>query len=149
MLLPGFKEVVDYLTHCEKVFVSSNLKVERASHAFYSPPDIVALDFERKEIVIIEIVPAWDLTQLCTRVNQREARWCTPIKATLISQRIVTRSWAVRVLALVPEQTLPEARRRFTGLEDVACWALEQIDPADASSPPRNYRSEPALDVDQ
>jgi hypothetical protein len=141
MLLPSFEEVVDYLTHCEKVFVSSNLMINRASHVSYSPPDIVALDFGRKEIVIIDIVRAWDLAQLCNRIDQREARWYTPIRATLISQRMVTRSWTVRVLALIPEQMLPEAHCRFAGLEDVACWALEQMDWAGegvgASSLPR------------
>jgi hypothetical protein len=130
MLLPGFEEVVNYLTHCEKVFVSSNLVVDQASHASYSPPDILALDFGRKEIVIIDIVVAWELTELCRRVSQREARWCAPIKDTLISHRMVTRSWTVRVLVLVPERVLPEARRRFAALEDVTCWGLEQMDPA-------------------
>ena len=76
MLLPGIEEVIAYLTQCEKVFVSSNLRVDRTAHASYSPPDVLALDFGRREVVIVDVVPAWDLTQLRRRIGERQDRWC-------------------------------------------------------------------------
>ncbi len=141
MLLPGVEEVIAYLTHCEMVFVSTNLRVDRAMHASYSPPDVLALDFGCREVVIVDVAPAWDLTQLCRRIDERQERWCSPIWTTLLSQRMVTKSWTMRVLVLLPRTKMAEAREEFIGLEDVACWPLEEIardkDEAHGSAVPR------------
>lgn len=127
MLLPGIEEIVAYLTRCESVFVSSSLVIDRTAHPSYSPPDILALDFRLREVVIVDVVPAWDLTQLRRRIEDREDRWCHPVRATLLSQHIVTESWSVRVLILLPDRMVADARHEFADLEDVTCWPLEDV----------------------
>jgi hypothetical protein len=89
-------------------------------------PDIVKLDMERKEVVIIEITNAADLSGLFDRITEHKEHWFPPIRHSLESDHTIDSSWEIRFLGVVRETLVDSANAKFAGAKDVHFFALEK-----------------------
>jgi hypothetical protein len=89
-------------------------------------PDIVALDMERKEVVVIEMTSAADLRGLFDKITERQKNWFPPIRHNLESDHIIDSSWKIRFLGVVREILVDSANAEFAGAKDVHFFALEK-----------------------
>ncbi|SER58378.1 hypothetical protein SAMN05216548_12713 [Faunimonas pinastri] len=116
-----------YLTRGGKVFVSPQYDVPYDKDALDGGacPDILALDFEHKDVLVVEVSSAAGLTSLFGRVAERESRWFAPIRRRLQADKIIDTAWSLRFLGFVRESNVDHANRKFTAQADVLFVALE------------------------
>jgi hypothetical protein len=91
-----------------------------------SCPDIVELDMVCKEVVIVEITAAADLSGLFDKITERQKHWFTPLRRDLESDDIIDSSWKIRFLGVVRETLVDSANAKFAGATDVHFSALER-----------------------
>ncbi len=117
-----------YLTRGGKVFVSPQYDVsyDREARDGGSCPDIVALDMEHREVVVVEISAAANLSSLFNKVAERDTRWFTPIQRKLEKDRVIDSAWKIRFLGFVREALVDGANKKFADAADVYFFALEK-----------------------
>ena len=123
--------VATYLTRTGRgrVFIVPHYPVP-ASRSFDDDacPDIVALDFARKEVVVIEVVHGSRLDRFLRRIRCRETHWFQPIRSKLADDGLLEQAgWKMRLLGFVRKNNLSFARKEFAEQNDVAFEAIEDI----------------------
>lgn len=141
--------IANYLALSGSVFLAPQyniIKQGTAGKQGTSCPDFVALDFDRKRIVVVEVTTAWDLNGLVTRISNRNVEWYEPIRAKLPdtdskscclrvehesaslgrSPDTDTKSWCLRVLAFVRTDRIKWIRNKFLTETDVTFYPLEK-----------------------
>ena len=115
-------DVQRFLTLGGQVFLSSQFdavwNVEHGDGG--SSPDIVALDFGMKEIVIVEVTTASSISNLLAKVEDRQTRWYAPIRRSFGKMQYFPQDWTMRFLGFVRKNAVEGATRRFSGQDDVA-----------------------------
>lgn len=116
-----------YVTRGGKVFVSPQYDVEydKERNEGGACPDLLALDTEKSEVVVIEVSSGSNLDALYGRVDERERRWFNPIMHRLLEEKVVTPKWSIRFLAFVRRDNVGNARKRYSGQDEVAFFAIE------------------------
>ena len=119
--------VATYLTRGGKVFIVPQYAIPAPTgNGDWACPDIVALDFGAKEVVVVEIATGSNLAPLTKRIAERETRWFDPIRAKLTSDGLTEQAgWKIRFLGFVRRASLSSAERAFAGQERVAFKAIE------------------------
>jgi hypothetical protein len=72
--------VLHYLTHEGRAFVSPQFSVKGKSGRVWSTPDFVLLDFDKREVQIVEVSVDANPRKLLKKVAQRENQWIVPLK---------------------------------------------------------------------
>lgn len=117
-----------YLTRGGKVFVSPQYDIayDKEMKDGGSCPDIVALDMERREVVVVEVTSSTVLAKLFGKVLDRQTRWFTPIQRRLEADRVIDAEWKIRFLGFVRETLVESANHKFSDDSDVHFFALEK-----------------------
>lgn len=125
------KLIETFLTRCGKVFISSQYDVawSKEQQDGGACPDVVCLDFSRtpREVVVVEVTAAVDLKQLFKNIRERETRWYTPLRRSLLGSAIIDETWQFRFLGFVRagDGILRKADNAFNADPDVTFHALE------------------------
>ena len=118
--------VATYLTRGGKVFIAPQYAIPNPhGRGDWSCPDFVALDFERSEVVVVEVATGWDLDSVLTKVRDREMQWFSPLRAKLRSDKIMAAEWPIRFLGFVRKANLERASKSFLVHADVKFTAIE------------------------
>lgn len=89
-------------------------------------PDFVALDLQRREVVVVEITSASNVQPILNRVAERQARWFSPILRHLTKLGILGEGWQrPRFLGFIRYQNYELAKRRSAAMDDVAFYPIE------------------------
>ena len=117
-----------YLTRGGKVFVSPQYDIayDKEAQEGGACPDILALDMEKREVVVVEVSSASDLKKLFDRVEQRMTRWFFPIQRRLERDRVIDAEWKIRFLGFVRETMVDKAKAKFAYEADVCFFPLEK-----------------------
>jgi hypothetical protein len=109
-----------FLVQGGKVFVSSGYSIDNDRTC----PDFVALDFGKREVVVVEVTTAYEIGSLIERVRNREQQWFIPLRKQLDADRICE-GWDVRFLGFVRRDRVEKAKSAFAGVPKVAFTAIE------------------------
>lgn len=117
-----------YLTRGGKVFISPQYDkaFDQEAREEGACPDVVALDMEKREVIIVEISNAANLSILYNKVEARKIRWFVPIQRRLQDDRIIDADWQFRFLGFVRESVIDNAKARFNSDPDVCFVSLEK-----------------------
>lgn len=122
------RDIATYLTLDGHVFLAPqyNVAYDRELDEGGSCPDFVALDLKLRQIIIVEVTTAANITPLIERVRQRETRWYGPIRRKMSEIGVVDDGWKpTRFLGFIRKPNLPLAKKTFEAEADVAFWAIE------------------------
>jgi hypothetical protein len=111
--------IATYLTRGGKVFVCPSYSIKND----WSCPDFVALDFDKHEIIVVEVTTAYDIDALLAKVEDRDKQWFAPLRAQLNADHIAE-SWDTRFLGFVRRDRLDKALRTVSA-HDVKFVAIE------------------------
>lgn len=92
----------------------------------WSCPDFVALDFKRREVVVVEVSADSSLGNLPSRVRERETRWFTPLRERLLREEAINDAWIIRFLGFVRRELVDKAGS-LAGGDDVIFHPLEDV----------------------
>ena len=120
-----FEELVlGHLTHNGTVFVCPQFSVDGG----WSVPDFVALDFEERAVMVVEVSASASLRGLFDKVKKRDSQWLAKLEAQLRRRRIIDDSWSkFRVVLYVRESAAEKFRQEFKTAKDVEIRTLEEI----------------------
>lgn len=121
-------DIATYLTLDGHVFLAPqyNIAYDRELNEGGTCPDFVALDLKLREVVIVEVTMAANMQPLIGRIEQRKARWYSPIRRKMNEIGIVDDTWKpTRFLGFVRSQNVSQMRDRFASASDVSFWAIE------------------------
>jgi hypothetical protein len=110
-----------FLVQDGKVFVSPGYNLDHGRAC----PDFVALDFGKKEVVIVEVTTAYKLDSLFDKIKNREDQWFKPLRGQLDADGIA-KGWEIRFLGFVRQDRLEEANKRFVGDQKVSFAPIER-----------------------
>ena len=124
--------VAMYLTRGGKVFIVPQYAIAvPGKKSDWSCPDFVALDFSRKEVVIVEVTTASDVGSITNKAKDRETQWFRPLRDQLRADEVVTdwtpHGWTMRFLGFVRQASLQRARDLVSGHEGVSFEAIEAV----------------------
>ena len=120
-------DIATFLTLDGHVFIAPQYTIayDRELQEGGTCPDFVALDLKLREVVIVEVTTAANMTRSIENIGQRVARWYGPIERKMKELGVVDDSWKPRFLGFVRSHNLPLMRRKFEAASDVAFWAIE------------------------
>jgi hypothetical protein len=120
-------DIEEYVTKDGKVFLAPQYSIafDDAPNKEVACPDFVALDLGHKQIVVIEVTAAANVSALLTKVRTRETRWYNPIRQKMLSLGVIGASWPIRFLGFVREPELLRAKNQFASDRDVTFVAIE------------------------
>lgn len=115
-----------YLTRGGKVFISPQFHVawDRELADGGTCPDFVALDFERRHVVVVEVTTASDISSVIDRITKRQRNWYDPVQRRLTLVGAITSEWNPRTLCFLRQIRVGDARKRVSE-SDVTFHALE------------------------
>ncbi|HBK08395.1 MAG TPA: hypothetical protein DDZ81_21520 [Acetobacteraceae bacterium] len=116
-----------YLTRVGRVFLAPQYNLNKSNSygkKETSCPDFVALDFNRKRIVVVEVTTASNLKHLFTKIHNRRVEWYEPIRGKLAGAS--PEPWKPRFLGFVRADEIERARKKFATEEDVTFFPLEK-----------------------
>jgi hypothetical protein len=117
--------VATYLTRGGKVFIVPQYGIPApGSKGDWSCPDFVALDFGKREVVVVEVTSGADVGAITAKAKDRERQWFAPLRQKLEADGVVS-GWEIRFLGFVRQQNLGKARAALIGHDRVAFAAIE------------------------
>jgi hypothetical protein len=115
-----------YLTRGGRVFIIPQYAIPApGSNSDWACPDFVALDFDKREVVVVEVTSGTDPATIIGNARDRDARWFYPLRAKMTAEKVIDDSWDMRFLGFVRKQNLARARKALAGHEKVAFTAIE------------------------
>lgn len=80
-----------------------------------SCPDFVALDFQNRDAVVVEVTTSASINSLLERLVERDTRWLVPLRRRLIEEKVIDNEWpSARVIAFIRAELIDGARKRFS-----------------------------------
>ncbi|BCK75734.1 hypothetical protein AA0242T_1789 [Acetobacter aceti NRIC 0242] len=122
--------VATYLTLDGKVFIAPQFAIayDEKLQDGGTCPDFVALDLPKKEVIIVEVSEAANISGLIDRIKDRQNRWYNPARRVLTQNHVIDESWhEPRFLGVVRKDVLDRARQIFSDHPDVAFISVEQV----------------------
>ncbi len=118
--------IATYLTRGGKVFIVPQYGIPvEGSAADWACPDFVALDFSKKEVVIVEVASGGDISTIIAKAKDREKQWFAPVRRKLVEDGVVD-GWDIRFLGFVRKALLNKAQNALQGHDGVAFAAIEK-----------------------
>jgi hypothetical protein len=105
-----------------KVFVCPQYSVdgERAC------PDFVALDFERKKVLVVEASGAANPTKLLERTRDRENQWFERLRREMRQSKVVDDLWDFRVMFYIRSIAAKAFQEKLGDVKDVEIRVFEK-----------------------
>lgn len=119
--------VMHYLTASERLFVSPQFVVRGPDGKEWSCPDFVALDFARRQVQIVEVTTASDISGLVEKVRLRQTQWIQFLKPDLVQRGAIDDSWEFLVRVFVRGDNVPVFTRKLGQADDVRVQAIEDV----------------------
>jgi hypothetical protein len=119
--------IATFLTQGGKVFISPSYNIPLApgsKSSLWSCPDFVALDFDKHEVVVVEVTAASDAGSIIEKALDREKQWFLPLRTKLHADGIAD-GWRMRFLGFVRRANLDKAKKALAPAPDVAFAAIE------------------------
>lgn len=118
--------VAFYLTRGGKVFIAPQYSIPSESpNADWSCPDFVALDFGKREVVLVEVISGANLSPIIAKIRNRQAQWYDRLRTKLTNDKVITSAWGMRFLGFVRRHNLEKAKATCSGERDVTFFAIE------------------------
>lgn len=118
--------IARFLTQGGKVFIVPQYGIPSDSpNADWACPDFVALDFEKREIVVVEVSTSADINPIKRKVQDRQHQWYDRLKDKLLADHVADETWPMRFLGFVRRQNLDKLQQAFASIEDVAFYPIE------------------------
>ncbi|MFH0823590.1 MAG: hypothetical protein V2B18_12620 [Pseudomonadota bacterium] len=121
-----FEAVVMHYPAAEGLFLSPQFSV-KASGKEWSCPDLVALDFSKPQVQVVEVTTAADISGLLGKIAARENQWFNHLRPQLQNRGVIDDSWNFTMRAFVREDCLDKVLRKFHDAEDVRVEAIEHV----------------------
>jgi len=96
-----------YLTKDRHVFVSPQYSI-RGEKGEWACPDVVALDFRRRTVIVAEVSTGWRTKALLEKVKNREAQWIEKLRTQLLSLNVIDDAWTFEVWVFVREHAVKQ-----------------------------------------
>ena len=122
-----FEAVVMHYLAAEGLFLSPQFSVRDDSGGEWSCPDLVALDFSKHQVQVVEMTTASNVSALVEKIRQRENQWFRHLRQQLVTRRAIDGSWSIVVRAFVREENVENVRRVFNGAKDVIVEPIESV----------------------
>jgi hypothetical protein len=126
-----FEEVVlVYLTKFKGYFVSPQYSITyEEGDKFYewSCPDFVALDFEKKSVIVAEVSVGWNISKLIDNVNNKDNTWFEKLKLQLKENKVIDDSWNFAVYGFIRNDRTDYFKEKFKGQKDVHCISIDEV----------------------
>ncbi len=122
------QDIATFLTIDGKVFLAPqyNIAFDKEMNEGGTCPDFVALDFQRRHVVIVEVTLAASLKPLIDRVTARETRWFNPVRRVLEASSVINETWSMRFLGFVRQDNVTLAKRHFEAEKNVTFFPIEE-----------------------
>ena len=119
--------VGSYLTRGGSVFISPQFDIawDKSAGEGGASPDFVALDFEQKEYIVVEVTTSYNLAGLKTKIGNRDRHWYPPIRKHLEKLGVINELWKPRFLGFVRNDRIDVAGKLFPNADDVCFYPLE------------------------
>ncbi len=118
--------LVGFLTQGGKVFIVPQYAIPSDNpRGDWACPDFVALDFERHEIVVVEVSTGADTKPITHKVQDRQKQWYDRLRVKLAADHVADETWGIRFLGFVRRPSLGRLQTTFAGAEDVAFFPIE------------------------
>lgn len=119
--------VARYLTAGGRVFIAPQfaIKHDPELNEGGSEPDFIAIDLVSREVAIVEVTVAYNLSSLMERLRNREAGWIAPLRRHFSS--VFGQDWnsPIRVLCFVRRDRLEYCNKQELG-PSVDFYAIEE-----------------------
>jgi hypothetical protein len=129
--MEAFEEtVMFYLTHLGGVFLVPQCSIRDDRGGELTCPDFVALDFRARQVQVVEVKtgPKQRLDDLIRNINDREARWFSPLRAKFkLDEVAACADWSFAVRAFVRRDAVDHVLQRLTVVDGVIVESLEDI----------------------
>src|ERR1700687_2159281 len=99
-----------YLTKDPYVFVSPQYSI-RGETGEWSCPDLVALNFRDRKVIIAEVSTAWDPSSLREKVKNCDVQWTERLRSQLQTLKVVGDDWTFEVQVFVREAATAKLQR--------------------------------------
>jgi len=117
--------VMNYLA-TQGLFLSPQFSVCNGS-GVWSCPDFIALDFQSREIQVVEVTTAYNIADLIKKIQNREEQWFKRLKPQLVAKGIPVENWQNVVRAFVSRDRYNDIQSRFESTPDVRVEVIEDI----------------------
>lgn len=119
--------VLAYLTAPPNRFVSPQFSLPYEAGVGGSCPDFVVLDFGKLTVYVVEVTSASKAGPILSRVQEREPRWITPLRAHLSKMSPQLCDWKYRVTLFVREEICADVRQATAEMLDVFVVSLDNV----------------------
>lgn len=116
-----------YLTASEGLFVSPQFVIRGPDGKEWSCPDFVALCFPKRQVQIVEVTTASDITGLVEKVRKRDSQWIEYLKPDLIQRGAIDDSWEFAVRVFVRSENVAVFSRKLGEANDVRIQSIEDV----------------------
>lgn len=89
--------VLGYLAKDPYVFVSPQYSIKADNGSEWSCPDLVALDFKRPAVYVVEVSSAANVKRLAEKVADLENQWVQKLKAQLLNHKVIDDTWPIEI----------------------------------------------------
>ena len=116
-----------YLTICGSVFIAPQyaLAFNKDHEDGGSCPDFVALDFSRRQIVVVEVNGGSSVKDFAARVEARETRWFRPLLRHFEEKKFAVSNWEIRFLGFVRKANVAKLQKMFLNDDGITFFAIE------------------------
>ena len=120
--------VLAHITKARWIFVHPQYSI-KGDTGEWSCPDIVALDFKRHLVLVVEVSTAANPKSLRARVADRENQWINKLRSQLIADTVIDDEWHFCVELYVRECAEARIRGAFDGVgTPVQIHVLEKLE---------------------
>jgi hypothetical protein len=75
-----------------KVFIIPQYEISMPGSGWKSYPDFVALDFGKRDVVVVKVTTGGSVAAIVDRVKKRDSQWFQPLGAKLRADGVVERA---------------------------------------------------------
>ena len=121
--------ILQYLTKDAHVFLNPQYSIEGEPGTEWSCPDFVALDFQKKCVLIVEVSSACRPESLLKRVENRDHQWIQKLTNQLRRNGVVDESWNYRVELFIRREAEAKFRKLLQEAPGIVIHVLEDLKP--------------------
>lgn len=119
--------VLEYITAVPERFVNPQFSIPYGQGKGGSVPDFVVLDFRGKSLFVVEVTSASNTTGVLERVQERQKRWISPLKAHFQGLDPCFGTWEYRVTLFVRGEEEKKVRSAMAQDVDISVFSLDQL----------------------
>lgn len=122
-----YESTVMYYLASKGLFLSPQFSIPSGYDGEWSCPDFVGLDFAKKEINIIEVTTAYNVSGLLQKVNDRDNQWILKLQDYIKKNNIVDNTWSYVVRVFIRKERIEYFKENLKNKSGVILQTLEEI----------------------